>query len=510
MSGAKKRGERLDVSIYTQQSTNNPNVDRARDHGVTATLSTPAAANQHSPRVPRGDERPQLAALTGVRFFAAFHVVVFHIVMAFHIVAQTPGESPFKTWCELGAAPFDQSWWIRGIIRSAFTAVSLFFALSGFILTYSCLTDDNQLVVERRGFWAARFARVYPVYFLGLLINLPAFAIWLGTHKATVSPGQATGVAASAVTLLQAWWPLAANAWNAPGWSLSVEAFFYLSFPFIALALRRRTAPQLWTIAALAWLLSLVLPFVYVIADPDGIAADPSGPGRVTWLSDATWLSVVKFNPLVRLPEFVFGMALGLLFGHEAAARCRARRSTRGWAAALALVAIIAIQAVSEWIPYPVLHNGLLLPLFGLLMVDLALGGGWLGWLLSRRPMTLLGDSSYALYILHFAVVSYALMVAWFPLGGRQLMEQQQAIAAGQEPAPPQDQPQPVAAEVGDKTVDEVPHPLNYMFGIIIGSVLFSIAVHKLVEVPARRWIRRRLMRSRLSLPPPPIVADLP
>jgi peptidoglycan/LPS O-acetylase OafA/YrhL len=52
-------------------------------------------------------------------------------------------------------------------------------------------------------------------------------------------------------------------------------------------------------------------------------------------------------------------------------------------------------------LPYLLLHNGLLDPLFALLIYNLASGEGPLAALLSLPAMVVLGEASYALYILH-------------------------------------------------------------------------------------------------------------
>src|SRR3954470_9302060 len=98
--------------------------------------------------------RVPLRALTGIRFFAAFHVLLLHTTLRY-----------------LGHAPI----WVQNIVGSGYVGVSLFFILSGFILTYSYSPDGHADVTRKREFWAARFARIYPVYALGLLLAGPVF-----------------------------------------------------------------------------------------------------------------------------------------------------------------------------------------------------------------------------------------------------------------------------------------------------------------------------------------------
>src|SRR6185312_11183691 len=70
----------------------------------------------------------------------------------------------------------------------------------------------------------------------------------------------------------------------------------------------------------------------------------------------------------------------------------------------LACGVAVAVFVFSSNVPEPLLHNGLLAPVFALLIHSLAGGTGPVAWLLSRRPLVLLGEASYALYILQYPV----------------------------------------------------------------------------------------------------------
>jgi len=52
-------------------------------------------------------------------------------------------------------------------------------------------------------------------------------------------------------------------------------------------------------------------------------------------------------------------------------------------------------------VPYPWMHSGLLLPAHAALIIGLGLGGGLVPRALGTRSMLLLGQSSYALYLVH-------------------------------------------------------------------------------------------------------------
>src|SRR4051812_44149081 len=147
------------------------------------------------------------------------------------------------------------------------TGVTCFFVLSGFILVYTYGGEHLRL----GHFWQARFARIYPAYLLVLLLTAPFFFTdpanmpfyeWSKHHLAAAS--------ILAVAMLQAWVPRAALTWNPVCWSLSVEAFFYLLFPFILLRSKALTRAQLLVGIVLLCSLSLLVSVTFVVLHPDG------------------------------------------------------------------------------------------------------------------------------------------------------------------------------------------------------------------------------------------------
>src|SRR5689334_22296101 len=147
-------------------------------------------------------ERPDLPVLTSLRFWAAAVVVLNHLDAA--KISYLP--DIVKGWCQSG-----------------YEAVSFFFVLSGFILTYvySSPREDGGLNVSARRFRIARFARIGPAYYLGLILMLPPFIY--GLAVAGMIPLDDFVLATIAVpTLLQAWFPPISFSWNGPAWSLSV------------------------------------------------------------------------------------------------------------------------------------------------------------------------------------------------------------------------------------------------------------------------------------------------
>src|SRR5947209_7775503 len=195
------------------------------------------------------DARPRLPALTSLRFFAALHVVIFHL-QALRIVRG-----------------YD---WYYKLASIGYAGVSFFFVLSGFILVYTYAGRTIPL----KQFWRARFARIYPAYAFSLLLTAPGFiyvALFLDIPMFSFAHTHLKLAAALCLGLLQSWIPGAALSWNSVGWSLSVEAFFYALFPFVMLLLLRRSRLQLFLVAISAYLATLLISGSYTRLNPDQI-----------------------------------------------------------------------------------------------------------------------------------------------------------------------------------------------------------------------------------------------
>ena len=205
--------------------------------------------------------------------------------------------------------------------------------------------------------------------------------------------------------MVQAWWPPLALTWNLPAWSISVELAFYLVFPSLVRALLRLQTWRARLVALAAiWALALALAGGYSLIGPDGAV----GPD-----SDAFFLDFLKFFPPARLPEFAFGVTLGLAFDRD----CAAPR----WLGPLALAVVVALLGASERLPFALVHNALGLPCFGALVWSVAGARGVVGALFASRPLFGLGRACYAIYILQMPLM-YAVLAAHVALAGMQFV----------------------------------------------------------------------------------------
>lgn len=326
------------------------------------------------------EARTSLNALTGARFLAAFWVLAYHFAIQFRF-DPLPGKPASPVMLPFGLAP---------LILQGHLAVDFFFLLSGFILAYTYITPEGTLRGSTREFWVARIARIYPVYLLGLALGFTPFLNV--EHNLAI-------VAFSGFThlfMLHALVPVALD-WNQPSWSLGVEAVFYAFFPIILPLAARLRHRGLWLLLLGSWLVFGAICIVLQTLSDLGFS---------TLLG---WRDIVRYNPLVSFPEFVAGMAIGLLFTRYSAQALSWLRRLRGWAfdclivatLGLLVAALVALDSLNLANTPVDVGAPVVMPLLAALILLLAFQRGAVAGALSAPLAVWLGEISYAVYILH-------------------------------------------------------------------------------------------------------------
>ena len=302
-------------------------------------------------------DRSRVAALDGLRGLAVAAVLLFH-------------------------AGFG---WASG----GFLGVSVFFTLSGFLIT-----DLLQREAERRGaidlrrFYRRRAARLVPAGLLGLVL-----AVVVG-HAVAVPSSSLHGDVLAALGQVANWrWLLDeqsyADLFATPSpvlhyWSLSIEEQYYLVFPPLVLWLTRRSGRAL--VQGLAWGLAaswLLLVGLVVVEATD--AAYYATPARFGEILAGALLAVSTRSPaaLGRVTQRARPLAVPAL--------------------AVLLLGVASADASGRW-------SYLWLPVTGLATVVLlldALGKGPVGRAFEVVPLVVLGRISYGVYVYHWPIYLY-------------------------------------------------------------------------------------------------------
>lgn len=239
------------------------------------------------------------------------------------------------------------------------TGVTLFFFISGFIIT-KVLLEDSRL----GPFYIRRFFRLAPTL-LVLLAVIFAFKPFNGGDVASV--------------LL---YYMNFHTFQTPGldqtWSLAVEEHFYLMFPTLLLLLSARRLEQVlvfFIVASLAWRLALV------------------GMGEIARIHRSTD---------TRLDSIAFGCLLSILATERSRVVDLLASPPAQAAAWLVLLAGFAIrnEAFRETARYS-LQGLAFMPIFAALFLRPALAPKWLRAPLEWKPLVYIGTISYSLYLYH-------------------------------------------------------------------------------------------------------------
>ena len=311
--------------------------------------------------VPGRARKEQLPALSGLRAFAAMNIVFYHF-------GNPKWFGPF--------AP---------IVNNGYTSVSFFLLLSGFVLAYNYSDRARKGQLKAKNFWIARISRLYPIYLVALVVSTGMLmAEWHARSHAQF----ALGVVLTPL-MLQGWSPSLSTFWNTPAWTMCTEAFFYLIFPLVILWKRPKHLGKLVALLLGLWCLGMVLPSLYMWFHPDGVL-------HADRYTDGFWIRALKFTPPPHIPSFLFGIVLADV---DALIPRGARQ--RLLLGALGMAGIYAVLYYGDYFPFPMMHDGLMMPLFGLAVLGLA-GHNLIARFFGFFPFVAVGQASYCLYILHF------------------------------------------------------------------------------------------------------------
>lgn len=289
----------------------------------------------------------RIEQLTFTRFIAGISIVIFHY-----------GNGSFLFNNNL----------LQFLFEQANVGVSYFFILSGFVMI---IAYHNKAEVDSIEYIKNRLARIYPVYLLAIFLVLILSILSQNIDFEGLFVN---------LLMIQSWIPGKALSFNIPGWSLSVEFFFYVIFPFLFNSIYKKTNYKNTVIPILLiWILSQIILNMKFSTNIDSRFP----------LSQKDLL----YFPLMHLNEFLMGNLAGLYFVNKT------KNNRKNYDFQILVVTLLIILVLR----YPVgliYHNGLLALLFIPLIILISLNEGKLTDFFNNKICIFLGEISFGFYIL--------------------------------------------------------------------------------------------------------------
>ncbi len=300
----------------------------------------------------------RIEQITFTRFIAAISIVIYHF-----------GKNIF---------PFDHKS-ISFLFEQANIGVSYFFILSGFIMIIAYQSKSKINILD---YFKNRFARIYPVYFLALILLFVGrfivgdFIDYLGLILN--------------IFVVQAWVPGMALSFNPPAWSLSVELLFYAIFPFLFNSIYSKINKYKTYIFPifLFFLISQFILHFYLYSE--------FYKGPKTFSHD-----LLYYFPLMHLNAFLVGNIAGLFFVNKV------KQGLRNFDLPVLIVIILIIIVLKNPVGL-IYNNGLFSILFVPLILLICLNNGLISVFFKTKILVFLGEISFGIYILQIPVFNFS------------------------------------------------------------------------------------------------------
>ena len=319
-------------------------------------------------------ESSRITELDGLRGIAIGSVLIFHLNLL------APTNVP----------------WLNRIMLFGWSGVDLFFILSGFLIG-GILIDNRDSANYFSAFYARRFCRIVPLYFLIVALYY-VFYLFGGQLRADLV--HAVGPPMpwySYLTFTNNIWIARHNymeAFASPTWSLAIEEQFYLTLPLLVRLVKPRHLPAL------------------VVALIAGIA----GFRMIMCLGHHVTPIQGYVLPWFRADALMIGVACAIVLRSDAIVAFILRRS---WVLYIALAAFGAIIISTGGNLRPDTADSIntygftVVALFyaTLLLIAILLPQHPLGRLFRLRPLRSLGKLAYCVYLLHVSVLLAAFSV---------------------------------------------------------------------------------------------------
>lgn len=304
--------------------------------------------------------------LTSLRFFFAFFVFLSHLS---YLKENKNYKDLFETFFSEG-----------------FLGVSFFFILSGFILSLNYRDKFINKKITLKKFYIARFARIYPLHFITMIVSIPAF--YSGYKNLLYN-----------ILLIQSYIPNSKTffSYNAPSWSISDEMFFYALFPVLIINISKISE---------YFKILILLVFIFII-----IFLNITLTGETNY-----WLYI---SPFIRIFDFILGIFLFDVIIYIRKYKPHLKQSFFNLLEIGGFIILAILLTFHEDIPIHYRYS----IYYWLPMCMIILGASssfiykkattWTSKILSWKVLIYLGEISFAFYMTHYLVLAYTDDLNW-------------------------------------------------------------------------------------------------
>ncbi len=304
-----------------------------------------------------------LKGLNGIRAIAAISVILFHTSLNLKLF----GLDPYIIWGKLeDNKP-------QGF-RAGSYAVTIFFTLSGFLITYLLLKEQQINEISLKKFYIRRTLRIWPLYFLILVVSLLAYQ-WIGIpYSDTIVFYYLFFLANIPVVSLVGGIP-----YMGFYWSLGVEEQFYLLWPIFIKLSKNKYLKNAVLLFLLLMLIRGVFGFLKFY-NPDFEVFN-------------------KFLSMNRFHTLIAGGIAAMLFIQED--KLFLRLFTNKYVVVLAWI-IIFLPSIKGF-KVPAFHEIVSLSTIAIIMSQITVKNRWIN--LENNAMDFLGKISYGMYMTHSLII---------------------------------------------------------------------------------------------------------
>ena len=345
------------------------------------------------------------------------------------------------------------------VLSRMYLMVDFFFILSGFIMfyVYGKMFASNVNKASFKKFTVARFARVYPLHFFTFCYCIVLFFISgrIGIPKNPVLQIENSSFSMLTNTLLlhsmnfHNWF-----SWNHASWSISVEWWAYMLFPFLVAPISNMHSSKKIIIAMLCFIGYLAITFLIIpiVTVPKEIPFVKANPSQLT-------INVAYQYGYIRC---LCGFILGMMVYQAYSAKWLSKFLANGYI----LLFLTLLSFISMHFNLP---DFVTIISFPFILLSGAYGSVGIDNFFANKFLQRLGDWSFSIYLVHQPLL--------FTIGS--VMSYLNPLDANKPVTGPPPKPEMLTGWL-------------ICIAFIVLTLLISFITYKYIEVPARNRLNRK------------------